>query len=511
MMRNGLFASVALAMCIVTSSGSAQVGPLTLWVDADSGNDSVTSGSESLPYATVNYALQQTWTKLAAGITVSAVKVQHSDIPIAPLGFGSTGQEGLESFGWVEVPGTTPPRSPFPIRMIAGVDLIGVPNSTTAAKPHIVIDEIGEGTAYLDWTVIPPPGAAPGTVADFWSVVRGATGAKLQGFELDGSGLIDRDFAHSNWPGVFATRAPGFQIDSCNIHGFHDQVCLFTPLYSRMHATITETVLADAWPFSDIQDTLAIDESDQGHANLWIIGDGTFNVALVDVALSNAHDGVEVGTQTSGSTFLTLMDCRFDRTENGLEIVGSGYAEITIGDSKFLRNYNRVDDGGTPFAGGSTGAILFRGQIETITSVRSCAFRSCAYGILGPLTPESQVDLGTSESHGLNNFCLDYALFMDNSKNPFRVSLYHRYAGVLPAAGNFWIHDNQGANGAGHLTAGTVTGSVNDPPPGPQVGEFIDQSLGLKWARNYSLGSASSIDFGTAAPAGPTPDCSVDP
>jgi len=198
----GLWFLACISLLLLAGRVEGQI-PLpfdSLWVDTTTGIDSpsTTGHSADNAFASVNMALQRAY-DINHGLvsdplvpTVTQVKVRWSPKPIAPDGFGSTSPpvtEGNEVDGWT-APGE-PARRPFPIRMQAGVDLIALKDPVTQARQRIVIDEaaVGEFAEYLDWTIIPPcsPEPLPGTFPDFWSIVRGASSAKLQGYDIDGS------------------------------------------------------------------------------------------------------------------------------------------------------------------------------------------------------------------------------------------------------------------------------------------------------------------------------------
>lgn len=150
-----LASASVLAMLCETLVGQTQLPyPSTLHVNPETGSDSpLTPGTLAQPLASVNEALQRAHDANGGAIVIDTIKVYASTVPVAPSGFGVAampgvpGTEGKEAFGWKSSP-TDPDEKPFPIRMQAGVSIIGV--SAAAVRPRILIDEKGEGLPYTN-------------------------------------------------------------------------------------------------------------------------------------------------------------------------------------------------------------------------------------------------------------------------------------------------------------------------------------------------------------------------
>ncbi len=246
---------------------------------------------------------------------------------------------------------------------------------------------------------------------------------------------------------------------------------------------------------------------------MWVVGRGSLRVWATGTTFRKAHDGVELAPGVNGDIRFVASLCRFEDTENGVEAVGDGVAAYSLDQCDFIGCHNKVGQGGVDFTGGSTGGVVERGNISTIGTIRRCDFRNCAFGIENGGFG-SPLDLGTTTSPGLNNFCIDYSLFNQNPQDdldPYRVMLHNRKAGAtLNAVGNWWLRNNQGANSNGHLLLGPIVGSVNEPPPAFLEGEFMDDNV-TPWDRNFSVSNGATINFGTIPPPGSAPDCSVPP
>lgn len=497
---------VVVLMLAFAPGGLGQIPyPTELHVNAEFGDDTG-AGTLSDPLASINEALQRTNDTNSPGLTViDTIFVHASAVPVAPDSFGVAGSTlGKESFGWLENP-SDPVRPPFPIRMQDSVSIIGV--AVAGNKPRVVIDEVGMNAAYTDWFGGPfMPDDEPGTVSDFRCIFSGASNCTLKGFDIDGSLLLEPD--NSWWPGVYVTAAVGFTIDDCDIFGWHDGICVAAAHGVTTRATVSECLVRDAWPFSNLASTPLIDETNFGHATMWVVGKGTMRVHAINTIFRQAHDGIELATQVTGSIGFTATNCRFEDTENGLEIVGGGSVTYSVNQCVFVNCHNKPPPflGGTAYDIGSTGAIVERGDTTTTGTIRGCDFRNPAYGIVtsgeGPAT-----DLGTSSSPGLNNFCIDFSLF-DPGEDPYRVMLYNRKPNDVLAVGNWWLRGNQGAAlSNGHLFGSASGTGLNEPPPGPLAGEF--EPGGEPWLRNYSIANGV-IEFGSFDP-GTAPDCTIPP
>lgn len=103
---------------------------------------------------------------------------------------------------------------------------------------------------------------------------------------------------------------------------------------------------------------------------------------------------------------------------------------------------------------------------------------------------------------------MDFSLW-SQGEDPYRVAVYHRYAGLLNAVGNWWIRENQDADSAGIMTIASDTGIENEPPPDALNGEF--ESPGVKYERNYSIRQAGGTIQFSPPPTGSAPDCGVEP
>lgn len=510
-------AVVAVLLALLGApSVAAQAFPTTLHVNADTGSDfPPNDGSAALPFKTLNKALQVAYDTNPQGggvVIINKIKVYWSSTPIAPENFG-----GCESFGWTENPLIS--RPPLPIRMQPGVDIIGIRNRVTQARPVITINELagslttgcgtGAGGPYTNWPV-----------GEERAMVNGASGAVLSDFVIDGSKLISSASGASNWPGVRARNVINFQLIECEVFEWHDQVFLHADAPFTNRATIRDCNLHHAWPLV----------GQLGHAALWLVGNGTHETTIIGTTFDTCHDGLEIAGEAGTLVTLTMSGCTFSHLENGLEIVGdSGVINTNIDNACFIENYSKGTGNGGTVDTTSLGSILVRrpnipllmAQTNNLF-VRDCDFRNNGYGIV--FNTAGGFDLGTDANPGNNNFCIDFSLF-PAGQDPYRVQLYDKLPNVTGlAAKNFWIRDNQGANGSGHITIGTLTagiGGVNlwsiDPftmqpisppaPPGPKWGVAAPGPF----PRNYSMEETSTIDFGLAAPAGLPPDCTAPP
>lgn len=167
-------------MLALAAALSAQGGPqmATLHVNATTGDDSG-PGSYAQPYKTLNKALDVAYiTRFPNGpgqgpFGMVEIKVYRSATPIAPKGFG-----GEEEFGWTtpdeDLAGVT--HEAFPLRMVPGVDVIGV--SRGGVKPVIQGDENAQGTPqqFVEWE--------PGLPKTY---VWMASNVTLRGFRVTGA------------------------------------------------------------------------------------------------------------------------------------------------------------------------------------------------------------------------------------------------------------------------------------------------------------------------------------
>jgi len=487
-------------LAVLASDSIAQLPfPNTLYVNAETGDDSG-PGSATNPYQTLNKALQQAYDINPSGATViNKIKVYFSEHPIAPVGYGGQvgGVEaGHEAEGWVAV--GEPPRKPFPIRMLAGVDIIGVPERTTQALPIITIDELGAAGGPADYLDMQPGEPS--------CVVRRAANAALKTFDIDGSRRLLSVVNESRWPGILAIGVSDFTVQDCDVRAWQDGVCLEAKEGQTLSALIDGCTLRDSFLITPVQ---------YGHAGLWMIGDGTLTVDITDSTITNCHDAVEMGMEVGTVSTFSMSGSFVHDNENGLEVVGDGGSmNLTLLSTKFCRNYSK----GLPLGGiattTSTGALLFGrstpqpGPITVTASIRSCDFSDNGWVV--PWNQMGSLDLGTDTSPGLNNFCIDYASFLPNME-PFRVQLYQVFGGPVTASGNYWVRSNQGANASGQITGTVVAGQngvnlINGLPPGPLVGE-IDPATSLPYLRNFSIGPFNSIDFGSVPAPGTPPDC----
>jgi hypothetical protein len=485
----------------------------TLYVNAEQGDDT-NSGSQLLPFLTLNKALEAAWVlKQPVGnpptIAFVEIKVVRTDTPIAPLGWG-----GEEWFGW-QTPaemtaGTT--HKAFPLRMVKGVDVIGV--TRNGQKPRILIDE----------TITTGGGAYPATNWEAGlpkSYVWMASNVELRGFLLSGDNYVESRATHS-LKAVYARNVTNAIVDSCEIWNFHDGVffdaeVLFDAQSQQWEqemctGSIRHSVLHDFFPVA----ANPSDAQDKGHAAVWLVGPGVTDVDLIDVEIIESHDALEVAGVSHATSGLTttatvdITDCDLHDVENGAEVVGVGTLTFSINETGFTRCKN-IDSLGTP-ASSSVAGLALRGMSDVHGIVRDSRFENNAYSILWGLTPTapSLLDMGTSSDLGHNVF-LPFDFNVALAEDVYRVHLFQKSnAGVnslISAVGNTWIPGQQGA----HATTGCMAinlwqgienlpnSGVNDGPPGPFAGQF--QSPGVPWKRNFSvLNTAGWIDFGSTCP-----------
>jgi hypothetical protein len=479
---------------------TAAMQPRILHVHADTGSDLSGDGTPRRPYQTVNKALQLAHDSIAAPIPdVTAVHVHRSVTPVAPIGHG-----GVEGLGWGR---SGLAGNAFPLRMVDGVDLVGVPDQ--GLKPVITIDE-SQGGFFVDWNPAVPK-----------ALVIASPASTLSGFLLDGQKLDST--ATQDWPGLFVRDVSPFTLSDCEIIDFRDNLCIEASADATVEVSLVGCELAEAGPASPTH-------LSHGHASLWQAGAGTTVVSVENTVFRTSHDAVEIeGQPGSDHTFIATNGCRFEDNENGVEAVGgAGRISIDLSDCVFEGSFNIGS-----LAGGvdsSTAAVADRTfeQLELDLKVRNSHFHNSAYGfLLRNEHPDSVLDLGTAGDPGHNSFCLDFLPFaladppfppLKPSDDPYRVCLYYRGMGSVSAVGNWWYGDNQMANAWGELTAGWVTADPMGPgvnihgvdpfdlsalappgPPGPRWGSF--ELTGLRWLRNYSLDPGGAIDFGDESTA----------
>ena len=451
-------------------------------------------------YRSLNAALQAAHDAVAQGTDPGAVvvRVKGGGLPVAPVGYG--GVEPVDG-GWL-AEGETGPRPAFPVRLVPGVRVEGVPHPLTKLPPRITVSEVHAGGArFEDW-------------GERAALVLGADGATLSGFTLVGRAYLHK--SSDGLEGVYARAVAGFTVEDCLFDNLFDGLCLTADTGERLTATVRDCSVFGSFPFLGGD----VPEEDQGHAGLWVTGRGDLEVSITGCTFGGSHDGVEIAGVEDRTTALVLLSrCDFLGNENGLEVVGGGQIEFEVDRCLFVGNHNLP--GGVPFvqesgAFASTAGIAIRGR-DIQARVRGSRFHNNGYGVLWLPSSNSvraELDLGRHPSldPGLNVFTLDLDAFAVGT-NPVRVCLMNAAPpGQAPvwAAGNTW-HAGPGAQGAetdgvlrGVVLAGP--GGVNLPkidgqglavPPGPLDGVCCDPDTDEPWLRNFSIAPAAAIDFGT--------------
>jgi len=441
------------------------------------------------------------------------VKVHASSEPIAPLGFG-----GQEATGWIgddEIGCSS--RKPFPIRMVDGVDLIGVPDAG-GAMPKILIDDVAAALFDPDENFT---SSATCNADLLHAVVIAASDAVLKGFVIDGSTMTRKtlvpdlddpgDTDDYRWPGVLADNVLDFTMIDCEVRAWHDQVCI-DPLGAANSASVSIMggSYDDAWPVA----------TDEGHAALWIRGPGSSNVLIDGATFSGSHDAIEFAGESGDVINLWLWNCTFVDNENGVEGVGMGDASVEIDNCLFERNFQKgLQNNGTQSTKG-TAAVAFRSEFVDCT-IRNSVFRNNTKAILWSSgRADSVLNLGEEGNEGNNSFCLDFCLFpFGNIPDPtYQVCLKQTnppppsgpVANPNPilAVGNYWLPGNQGAGLDRLLLVGTIGGAANANDPQPTPGTLcIDPSTMSEHDRIWSYENpATQIVFGFDPPTIAPPD-----
>ncbi len=483
-----------LLVCVATPTElAAQATTLNIiYVNAETGDDAH-AGTARYPVQTLNEALARADALVnpPAGLPQSAkIKVFASSVPIAPVGFG-----GHEAEGWWEQGSQA-----FPIRMIDGVDILGIPDPATTDLPRIEIVEPSVAGAYS---------YALGEQA----FVRGASNCTLSRFVIDGTDLEDARGVY----GVVATDVLNFDIEYCDILEQHDGVRYFASAGMTCSGALTGCTLTDFYP---IAWSGPGGPKEEGHAGLWLEGGdgGSVSVTVTGSKFLRSHDAIEIAGPVPGSQFeanLTVIDCDINDNENGIEIVGRGTLETYVSDGRFIDNYN-----GRPGLNGATASSApiscFAALGMTVKAcLRDCRFENFSVGVLfKPFdnSMDSCLDMGRDafdpvcctgdipgDSPGNNEFVLEND--WDPLVKPFKVAVWNQFEpnGVpndrfIRASQNTWLLGDQGSDPiTGCLDIGEVE-LVIVTPPSYMDGDVPGRNFGI-------LDPNTGIDFGDQCPS----------
>lgn len=510
----------------MSRSATAQLQTFKFWVNPETGDDAG-PGTSRQPYKTVNHALgvAHVLKHPAPGGTIAnpiIIYIWSTATPIAPRHFGGSEDTNLATpnpDGWQA--GT----NAFPLRMVDGVDLVGIPEAN-GVKPRITIVESGIGPSLsFPWGATSPR-----------ALIYGNDDCVLKNLDVDGTPMKEKSFLY----GIVATDCDGFDVEDCLVKDQHDGIRYFASTGEICTGTVSGSMLSHFYPVED--DNSATAPTTEGHAGLWLEGGdfGTVEVTVMDCDFEQSHDGVEVagpplepGTTVSNfSATLTVVSSRFRDNENGIEVVGNGTLEVVVSGCQFVDNFNNrpTETNGdaivlaTPLED-YISCIAIRGMLVR-GCVRDCLFQNFGVGVSFGPHPSSQgscLDLGRSigmlpcctgdvplDSPGGNTFLLPLNPPWDPNVMPVKGAVLNGWNPPVPgrlvtAYKNTWIANNQGADAMGCLlpVPSAVLGPVPSTPAAGQTlpGVPAHYSAGANADRNYAVFSSNTgIDFGEDCP-----------